>query len=121
ASRSLVRHIARHGHEYDYLLFFSYRYYHAYHGIRAAPARAILVPTAERDSAIGLSIFKPIFSGVRALMYNSPEERAMIQAIAPNRGAPSVVVGVGSDVPAATQPGRFRQKFDIRGPFAIYV
>ena len=43
-------------------------------------SRAILVPTAERDSAIGLSIFQPMFRGVRALMYNSPEERAMIQA-----------------------------------------
>ena len=69
---------------YDYCLFFSYRYYHAYHGARAAPSRAILVPTAERDAAIGLSIFQPMFRGVRALMYNSPEERAMIQAVAGN-------------------------------------
>ena len=66
---------------YDYCLFFSYRYYHAYHGARAAASRAILVPTAERDAAIGLSIFQPMFRGVRALMYNSPEERAMIQAV----------------------------------------
>ena len=34
---------------------------------------------------------------------------------------PSVVVGIGSEVPANPQPARFRQKFDIRGPFAIYV
>ena len=70
---------------YDYCLFFSYRYYHAYHGVRAAAPRAILVPTAERDAAIGLAIFRPVFRGVRALMYNSPEERAMIQAVAGNQ------------------------------------
>jgi glycosyltransferase involved in cell wall biosynthesis len=28
---------------------------------------------------------------------------------------------VGSDVPENTQPGRFRQKYDIPGPFVVYV
>ena len=32
---------------------------------RRVPRKAILVPTAERDPAIGLSIFRPIFRGVR--------------------------------------------------------
>ena len=100
AGRLIDRNAAR----YDYFFFFSYRYYHAYHGARAAPSRAVLVPTAERDAAIGLSIFQPIFRGVRALMYNSPEERAMIQAVAGNQQVPSVVVGIGSDVPANPQP-----------------
>ncbi len=120
-SPALVSHLRRHAASYDYCLFFSYRYYHAYHGIRAAGGRAILVPTAERDSAIGLSIFTPIFRGVRALMYNSPEEREMIQALAGNEGVPSVVVGVGSHVPPSPQASRFRQTFKIHGPFAVYV
>ena len=115
------RFVKRNAAKYDYLFFFSYRYYHAYHGPRAAPERAVLVPTAERDDAVGLSIFPAIFRGVRAIMYNSPEERAMIEAIAANHQVPSVVVGIGSELPANPQPGRFRQKFDIRGPFAIYV
>ena len=57
-------------------------------------------PSATRRSAS--SIFGPIFRGVRALMYNSPEERAMINAAAGNQDVPGVVVGVGSDVPAQT-------------------
>jgi glycosyltransferase involved in cell wall biosynthesis len=121
ASPALIRHVRRHAASYDYCIFFSYRYYHAYHGIRAAAGRAILVPTAERDSAIGLSLFKPIFQGVRALMYNSPEEREMIQALAGNERVPSVVVGVGSQVPTNPQASRFRQKFKISAPFAVYV
>jgi glycosyltransferase involved in cell wall biosynthesis len=121
ASPTLVAHIEKHASAFDYLIFFSYRYYHAYHGARAAASRAILVPTAERDAAVGLSIFKPVFRGVRALMYNSPEERAMIHAASGNADVPGVVVGVGSDVPARTDASRFRQKFNIRCPFAIYV
>ena len=34
---------------------------------------------------------------------------------------PGVVVGIGSDVPQNPQPARFRQKYNIRGPFAVYV
>jgi glycosyltransferase involved in cell wall biosynthesis len=120
-SPALVDYIEKYARTFDYCLFFSYRYYHAYYGARAAGARAILVPTAERDEAIGLSIFHPLFRGVRALMYNSHEERAMIQAVSGNKDVPGVVVGVGSDVPRNTQPARFRQKYNIRGPFAVYV
>lgn len=120
-SPALVGHLRKHADTYDYCVFFSYRYYHAYHGIRTASSRAVLVPTAERDAAIGLAMFQPIFRGVRALMYNTPEERAMIQAVAANNEVPGVVVGVGSDVPQNPQASRFRRKFDLRGPFAIYV
>ena len=90
---------------------------------RARPAsRAILVPTAERDSAIGLSIFTPIFRGVRALMYNSPEERAMIQARRRQSGrARRSWSASARTCPPNPQPARFRQKFNIRGPFAVYV
>src|SRR5439155_11931799 len=55
ASRSLIRYIARRQSAYDFFIFFSYRYYHAYHGTRAAASKAVLVPTAERDDAIGLA------------------------------------------------------------------
>ena len=120
-SPALIAHITDHAADFDYCLFFSYRYYHAYYGARAVASRAILVPTAERDATIGLAIFRPLFRGVRALMYNSPEERAMIQGIAGNDDVPSVVVGVGSDVPQNPQAARFRQKFRINGPFAVYV
>ena len=120
-SPALVDYVLKHATGYDYCLFFSYRYYHAYYGARAAAGRAILVPTAERDATIGLSIFQPLFRSVRAIMYNSPEERAMIQAVSGNQEVPGVVVGIGSDVPSNPQPARFRQKHKIRGPFAVYV
>ena len=118
---ALVDYLTKHGADYDYCLFFSYRYYHAYYGARATAARAILVPTAERDETIGLSIFHDVFRSVRAIMYNSPEEREMINAVANNHDVPGVVVGVGSEVVQHPQPSRFRQKHNIRGPFAIYV
>jgi glycosyltransferase involved in cell wall biosynthesis len=120
ASPALVRHIRRASSEFDLFLFFSYRYYHAWHGARAVPEKAVIVPTAERDAAIGLGIFPPVLRGARALMYNSFEERALIQHVSGRQG-PGVVVGVGSEVPDRTQPWRFTKKFGIKRPFAVYV
>ena len=119
-SPELVRHIERVAGEFDYFVFFSYRYYHAWHGARAVAEKAVIVPTAERDPAIGLSIFPPVLRGARALMYNSFEERALIQHVSQREG-PGVVVGVGSEIPERTEPWRFRKKFGVKRPFAIYI
>ena len=53
---------------------FSIRYSPAFYGARLAAQKAVLVPTAERESSLGLSIFPPVFRGVRAVMYNSFED-----------------------------------------------
>lgn len=120
ASPDLIRYLTRAEAEVDFFIFFSYRYYHSWHGIRAVPKKAVLVPTAERDAAAGVSIFKPIFRGARALMFNSFEEKALIEGISQRTG-PGVVVGVGSAIPEATFPERFRRAYHVRRPFAIYV
>jgi glycosyltransferase involved in cell wall biosynthesis len=116
----LVQHLAAAVDAFEFFLFFSYRYYHAWHGVRTVPAKAILIPTAERDPAIGLSIFQPVFRGARALMYNSVEERALIEHLSQRQG-PGVVVGVGSAIPERTQAWRFKKKFNVRRPFALYL
>ena len=120
-STSLMRYLQSGDAGYDYVFFFSYRYYHAYHGTKALPSRAILVPTAERDEAIGLALSPRIFRSVRAVMYNSPEERRLIQAVSNNHDVPGVIVGIGSEVPQRTQPERFREKYRIPDRFGLYV
>lgn len=120
-SPALVRHLADHGADYDFVIFFSLRYYHTYHGARAVPSKAIVVPTAERDEALGLGIFAPLLRSVRGVMYNSPEERALLQAVAGTDEVPGVVVGVGSEVPPQANPSRFRRKTGIQDRTAIYI
>jgi glycosyltransferase involved in cell wall biosynthesis len=120
-SPALIDYIKAHEADYDFFIFFSFRYHHSFHGARTVPGKAIIVPTAERDGALGLAVYPPLFRGVRAFMYNSFEERALIQAVAKNESVPGVVVGVGSEIPERSNAGRFRQKFNIRDRFAIYV
>lgn len=120
-SKALIRHITRVQGEFDFFVFFSARYYHSFHGVRAVADKAVLVPTAEREPSIGLSIFGPIFRGVRAIMYNSLEERAMLQAVSNNRQVPGVVVGIGSAIPDRVQPWRAKRKFNLKRPYVLYI
>jgi glycosyltransferase involved in cell wall biosynthesis len=120
-SPALIEYVRANADAFDFFIFFSFRYYHSYYGVRTVPGKAILVPTAERDGALGLSMFRSVFRGVRALMYNSFEERALIQAVADTANVPGVVVGVGSDIPAQSSASHFRQKFGLRDRFGIYI
>ncbi len=120
-SPGLISRVRHCGDEFDFVLVFTIRYHTAYYGARAAGPKAVLIPTAERDPALGLRLFEPVFRGVRAVMYNTLEEKAVINAIAANQDVPNVVVGVGSLVPRDAQADRARERFGLRNPFLLYV
>ena len=106
---------------FDFVVAFSLRYYTAFHAARLARHRAVLVPTTERDPALGLAIFGPVLRSAGAIMYNSPEERALIEHLADTQEVPAVTVGVGSQVPEHTDPDRARRAFGLDQPFIVYV
>jgi glycosyltransferase involved in cell wall biosynthesis len=120
-SPRLMKRLYRVADECDFVLLFSIRYSPAFYGARFAPSKAVLIPTAEREASLGLSIFPPVFRGVRAIMYNSFEERAMITALSANAHVPGVIVGIGSQIPATVDGERARRKFGLHNPFIIYV
>jgi glycosyltransferase involved in cell wall biosynthesis len=120
-SPKLIHFIRKHAADYDYFIFFSYRYYHSYWGIHAVPGKSILVPTAEHDPVIHLKIFRDLFRMPRAFVYNSEEERSMIQSLSRNEDVPGLVVGVGTEVPSTYSAERFRQKHGVEGPYILYL
>lgn len=121
-SPSLIRYIEKNRDAYDYFIFFSYRYYHSYHGLQVVPHKALLVPTAERDAITAFSIWKPLFRRPRAIIFNSHEEREMIIGMSDKAASvPGDVVGVGSNIPERTNPAEFVKKFGLQGRYAVYV
>lgn len=118
---SLIRYISSHAADYDYFVFFSYRYYHSFFGIYAVQEKSILVPTAERDAIIHLRIFQDLFNAPRAFIYNSVEERRMIEGLSRNRQIPGVIVGVGIEVQPSSSGERFRGRHGIEGDYILYI
>ena len=120
-SPSLIRYIEAHKNDFDYFVFFSYRYYHSYWGIDTVPEKSILVPTAEKDPIVHLRIFKDLFRKPQAFIYNSVEERKMINQVSQNEHILGEVVGVGTEVPSEIFVDDFRKKYDITGDYIIYI
>jgi glycosyltransferase involved in cell wall biosynthesis len=117
----LVDHLRRRHHEYDALVFFSYRYWTAFHGLQVAPHKSILVPTAEDDPTLRLRMFGPYFALPAAYAFNSPEERDLIVAAAGGADLPGEVVGVGIEAGDAAPVDDMRRKLDLLGDYVIYV
>ncbi len=117
----LLEFIFRRGRDYDHVLFFTYIYYPTVLGLPLVPERAVLVPTAHEEAAIGLTAYKPVFLAPRAVAYSTEEERRMVWGRFRNARVPNDVVGVGVDVPADRDGARFREKYGIAGPYLLYV
>ena len=96
----------------DRFLFYSYRYYHTYYGLPKVASRAILIPTAEEDPAVHLSIFKDLFRAPRGLLYLTSEERDLVQSVSDNASIPSAVIGVGVEPPADWERIDVRARYD---------
>lgn len=120
-SPRLVSHVVRQRDAFDLFFFFSYRYYTTYHGLGGVASKALLVPTAEDDGVYKLPIFKAFFRRPRALVYNSVEEREMIQRVSGNEEVPGEVVGVGSALPERLDAEGFRRRHRLASPFILYV
>src|SRR6185295_8817994 len=62
----------------------------------------------------------PLFRLARALVYNSLEERALIERVA-GGPLPGDVVGVGSALPRQLDPEGFRRRHRVAERFVLYV
>jgi glycosyltransferase involved in cell wall biosynthesis len=117
----LLGHLETRGGDYDVLIFFSYRYWTTYHGVRVHPGKSILVPTAEHDNAVRLRIFRDLFRLPAALAFNSPEERELLQEVSGAAELPGEVVGVGIEDAPVVPPDEIRRRLDVLGDYVVYV
>jgi glycosyltransferase involved in cell wall biosynthesis len=95
----LVDYIERHHHQYDVLVFFTYLYAPTVLGIRIAPSKSLLVPTAHDEPAIRLGIYRDVFSSAAGIAWNTEVERKFVTSMFDLRAMVEDVVGCGVDMP----------------------
>jgi glycosyltransferase involved in cell wall biosynthesis len=117
----LLRELERREEEFAYFIFFSYRYYHSFYGVKKFSRKAILVPTAEHDQVAYLSLFKDFFNLPAAIVYNSPEEKELIHRVSGNRAVPGDVVGVGSEIPERFDAQGTLAQLGFEGKYFVYI
>ncbi|MHB8894708.1 MAG: glycosyltransferase family 4 protein [Candidatus Geothermincolia bacterium] len=102
---ALIEHLRAHGASYDAVLFWTFRYAPSYFGLPLVADRAILVPTAEEDDAIGLEVLGEYFQRPAGFLFLTPEEETLVSTRAGRPLQPSATIGMGLD-PAGVAPGR---------------
>jgi glycosyltransferase involved in cell wall biosynthesis len=118
---ALVDHLRAHEAGYDALVFFSYRYWTSYAGLQVAPRKSLLVPTAEHDRVLYLRLFRDFFRLPAAIVFNTPEERDLIERVTGNPGLPGEVVGTGIDRPPHVPVDEVAPRLDLLGDYFVYV
>jgi hypothetical protein len=68
----LLDHLRQHGHRYDAVLFWTFRYYPSFFGVPLVRDRAVLLPTAEDDPAVHLDITADFFNIPAAYLFLTP-------------------------------------------------
>lgn len=118
---SLLEYLDRLGAEYDRLLFWTYRYYHAFFGLPIVADRAILVPTAEEDPLIRLDILDRFFARPSGYLFLTPEERDLVARRCSRPLPPSSVIGCGIDPPASRSHRADLSPLGVVDPFVLYL
>lgn len=121
---ALLEHLEKHGHEYDRVLFWAFRYYPAWFGVPLVADRAVLVPTAEDDELIRTaSVLGPFFARPRSYLFLTPEERELVAARCEGHLPSSEVIGAGLDPapPDSASTGAGPTASGIERPFLLYL
>jgi glycosyltransferase involved in cell wall biosynthesis len=141
----LLEYLERHHEQYDVLIFFTYLYATTVQGIRIAPSKSLLVPTAHDEPAIRLGIYADVFSSAAAIAWNTEVERRFVSSMFHLRTVVEDVVGCGVDLPeedststdgepvfvppSSREPlpahlegpaNAFRRRHRMYGPFLLY-
>jgi glycosyltransferase involved in cell wall biosynthesis len=95
----LIEHLERRHQDYDALVFFTYLYAPAVLGLKIAPAKSLLVPTAHDEPAIRLSLYRDVFASPAGIAYNTDVERRFLLMEFDIQAAVQEVVGCGVDAP----------------------
>ena len=119
-STKLIKYIKDKKDESDVFIFFTYLYYPTIFGIEEVKDKAIVIPTAHDETPIHMKIYRKVFNTPRAFFYNTSEERELVNRLFHNENIPSLLGGVGVDLPKDINPKRFKEKYHL-DQYIVYV
>jgi len=119
-SPALYSHLAHHGNDYELLIFLPYLFGTTLYGSTIWPDKSVVCPCLHDEAYAYFVDVRAMLHGVRGLMFISEPEQALAEDKLGVRHPAAHLVGVGLD-PFEADGHRFRQKFDLSGPFLLYA
>ena len=120
-SSELIKYLEDHKDDYDVIIFLTYLYYTTYFGLKVAPKKSILIPTAHDEPPIYYSIFNETFNLPKAILYSTTTERDFVNKRFKNDYIESDIVGLGVDINENAQDIDLEKTFDIKDDYVVYI
>lgn len=117
----LVETLGEEADRFSAVVFFTYLYYPTYWGLKAAPERAILVPTAHDEPPLRFELYREVFALPRAFAFLTPAEERMVGERFDLGAKPALVAGMGVDVPETPDVAALRARHGLDRPYVIYA
>ncbi|MDY3339255.1 glycosyltransferase family 4 protein [Riemerella anatipestifer] len=115
----LVDFVQRKKESYDAFIFFTYLYYPTVTAMPLVGEKSIFIPTAHDEPPLYTKPYKDIFSKPRFIMYNTEEERKLVEKNFTNACKNSEVAGVGIEKYKKTSDEVIIE--GLESPYFIYV
>lgn len=120
-SSELIKYLEDHKDDYDVIIFLTYLYYTTYFGLKVAPEKSILIPTAHDEPPIYYSIFNETFNLPKAILYSTTTERDFVNKRFKNDYIESDIVGLGVDINENAQDINLEKTFGIKDDYVVYI
>ncbi len=115
----IAEHLRSEGDAYDAVCVLPYLYATAPPAIAIAGDRAVVGPRAHDEPPLRLRVFDEVFARPGVLVFNTPEERAVVERRFGVDDRPRFTIPLTVDQPPVSDPARFRARFGIGGPYLL--
>jgi len=115
----IAEHLREHRGGYDAVVALPYLYGTAAEALEVAGSRSVLVPLAHEEPPLRLAIFDEPLRRAGVLVFNTPEERAVVERRFGRDDRPRFTIPLAVDEPPAAEPERFRRRYGIPGPYLL--
>jgi len=116
-SHALLDYIKDNHEQYKRIVFMTYLFFTTFFGMQLVPYKSVMIPTAHDEFPIYFDIYRHFFHIPVSIVYNSVEEKRLINSLFHNEYIKSEVVGIGIDVPQFDRD----KEFLVGANYIIYV
>lgn len=103
-------------------VFMPYMFSTTYHGVLAAPERALMIPCLHDESYARLAIYQEMFAAARGLVFHTEAEQQLAVRLYPTpEHQLRTVLGEGVDTDQQYDAERFRLTYGLEGPIVLYA
>lgn len=117
----LVNYLSEHACDYKVVIFFTYLFYTSIRGLMLNLNNAVFFPTAHDEPFLYYDLFNKCFEQAKGYIYNSYEEKALVDRTFKIKGRPFCVTGVGIDIPDDRVNNNVKEKYDLPDEYVVYA